>query len=208
MNSGHEHGAPGEKPPARVFLAIGISSAVEAGVARVQKAVEQGAPAALYRFVDAAQAHVTLRFLGQRSFDEQGRIAFAAAAVARESAPFDLAFGALGVFPDERRPHTLWMGMRQGRQEVVALAERLTRELERAGFPPEERPFAPHLTLARIKQRPPPGLMKRVLGFEIEATEPMRVEHFFLMESRAGAGGVRYVPLQTFRLEDVCTPSR
>jgi 2'-5' RNA ligase len=193
---------------ARVFLAIGISPAVASAVAGVQKAVERGAPAGFFRFGDAGQAHVTLRFLGQRSSEEQGRIALAAATVASESAPFDLAFGALGVFPDERRPHTLWMGLRDGRQEVITLAARLTRALERAGFPPEARPFAPHLTLARIKRRPPPGLMTRVLGSDVEGTELQRVENFLLMESRAAASGVRYVPLRSFRMEDACTPSR
>ena len=167
----------------------------------------RGAPAGLFRFGDPDQTHVTLRFLGQRSSEEQGRIAAAATAAASRKVPFELVFGGLGVFPDERRPHTLWLGLKRGRSEVAALAARLTEALQDVGFPPESRSFAPHLTLARIRRRPPPGLMTRVLGSEVEGTAVLRVESFFLMESRTAGGGVRYVPLRTFRLENACTPS-
>jgi len=165
------------------------------------------APPGFFRFGDPDQSHVTLRFLGQRSAEEQARIAGAAATTASRGEPFELVFGGLGVFPDEKRPHTLWLGLKRGRREVVGLAARLTEALEGVGFPPETRSFAPHLTLARIRRRPPPGSMTPVLGSEVDGTAVLRVERFFLMESRATGGGVRYLPLRTFRLENACTLS-
>lgn len=204
-----------EARSARVFLAVGISADMAGVVAELAQAIGRGAPAGLFRFVDAGQAHVTLRFLGQLSGEEQARIVRAAAAVAQHASPFDLAFGGLGVFPDERRPHTLWKGLLEGRTELVALAARLDTELAGAGFAPEGRPFVPHLTLARIKQRPPPGLMRSLLQGEIEGrgrvaieARAQSVESFALMESRVMGAGVRYVPLQIFRLETACTPSK
>jgi 2'-5' RNA ligase len=190
-----------------VFLAIGISPAVAGEVARAQQVLGGLGPPGLFRFADPDQSHVTLRFLGQRSPEEQQRIAVAAATTATRSAPFELVFGGLGVFPDQRRPHTLWLGLKRGRSDVVALAARLTEALEREGFPPESRSFAPHLTLARIRQRPPPATLTRMLGPEVDGTAALRVEDFFLMESRAAGGRVRYLPLRTFRLENTCTPS-
>jgi len=202
---------------ARVFLAVGISPAIAGVVEALARAIGRGAPAGLFRFVDAGQAHITLRFLGQRSDEEQTRIVRCAAAVARGVSPFSFAVGGLGVFPDERRPHTLWVGLTKGRPELIALAARLDTELDRAGFAPDGRPYVPHLTLARIKQRPPSGLMRKVLQGEIEggggafamgSTPPQSVESFAMMESRASPGGVRYVPLEIFRLETACTPSK
>ena len=127
--------------------------------------------------------------------------------------------GTLGVFPDERRPHTLWMGLAEGRPALVALATRLETELAGAGFAPEGRPYAPHLTVARIKQRPPPGLMTKIVGRDgegpmkgvasaIETPGAQPVESFALMESRATGAGVRYVPLRIFRLETACARSK
>jgi len=202
---------------ARVFLAVGISPTIAGLMEARARAIGRAAPAELFRFVDAGQAHITLRFLGQRSDEEQTRIVRAAAAAAAGVSAFSLAVGGLGVFPDERRPHTLWMGLTKGRPELIALAARLDSELHSAGFAPEGRPYVPHLTLARIKQRPPSGLMRKVLQGEIEggaramatdSTPTHSVGSFALMESRASAGGVRYFPLEIFRLETACTPSK
>jgi 2'-5' RNA ligase len=197
-----------EKRSARVFLAVPISAEVAADVARLQGMLAQNTPAGLFRFVQAEQAHVTLRFLGQRSEEDQTLIVGAAAAAASETVAFTLAFGALGVFPDDRRPHTLWMDIAEGRSEIVALAARLDALLAEAGFAPEGRPYVPHLTVARVKQRPPEGLMKILLGGDIGRTAVQSVESFALMESRHAGATVRYVPLRTFRLEKTCTPSK
>lgn len=197
-----------EKDSARVFLGVGIAADVAEAVARLNARLGKGAPAGLFRFVDAQQAHVTLRFLGQRSREEQEGIVRAASAAAKATIAFALGFGALGVFPDERRPHTLWMGLTEGRSDVVALAARLDAALAEGGFAPEGRPYVPHLTLARIKYRPPAGLMENILGGDVPATAIQAVESFALLESRPGGATVRYVPLRTFRLENPCTPSK
>ena len=193
---------------ARVFLAVRASLDVSATVTRLQSVLAEGAPSGLFRFVDGAQAHVTLRFLGHRSGEEQAGVVRAAEAVARTSAPFSIGFGGLGVFPDGRRPHTLWLGLTEGRAPLVELAARLETALAEAGFAPEGRPFVPHLTLARIKQRPAPALLKALLGAAVEPSRKQAVESFALMESRATGAGVRYVPLRIFRLETTCTPSK
>jgi 2'-5' RNA ligase len=144
----------------------------------------------------------------QRSRQEQELIVQAAATAAAETAAFALAFGALGVFPDERRPHTLWMGLTEGRGAMVLLAKRLENELAKLGFAAEDRPYTPHLTLARIKRRPPPDLMKNLLASDVPPMAITKVETFALMESRPAGPAVRYVPLTTFRLESPCTPSK
>jgi 2'-5' RNA ligase len=190
---------------ARVFLAVNISSENAHIVAERQTALGRSIPAGLFRFGDAEQAHVTLRFLGQRTDDEQASIARASTEVAARIAPFTLAFGGLGFFPDARRPHTFWMGVAEGRAELARLASDLETALAVAGFAPEGRPYVPHLTLARVKGRLPAGLAKRLLQAGAEPTSPQKVDSFALMESRATPRGVRYVPLQVFRLESACT---
>jgi 2'-5' RNA ligase len=197
-----------DEKSARVFLAIGLSLAATEALAELQRVLRNNTPAGLFRFVDPSQAHVTLRFLGRCTANEQTRVVQAASAAASGSAPFRVAFGGLGVFPDERRAHILWLGLTEGKAELVRLAGRLETELEKAGFAPEARPFAPHLTIARMKQRPPPGMVKALLAANTGSTDPAPVTIFSLMESRTVAGQVRYLPLSTFSLEDACTPSK
>jgi RNA 2',3'-cyclic 3'-phosphodiesterase len=197
-----------EEHSARIFLAISISTDIAEAVGETQRALGRGSPAGFFRFASPEQAHVTLKFFGRRSRDEQTRIARCAELVAARASPFVLAFGGVGVFPDERRPHTLWMGLSQGRSDVARLASQLEAELALAGFAPEARAYVPHLTLARIRQRPAPAMMTKLLGSSIDDTRPERVASFALMESRATRAGVRYVPLRIFRLETACLPSK
>ena len=202
-----ESEAMDEERSARVFLAVAISKEQSRALAGLQSEIRRNAPAGLYRFVEADQAHVTLQFLGQRSPDEQALIVRAATAAAEGVTTFDLAFGGLGVFPDERRPNVLWMGLTEGKPELVALAVRVAARLRAEGFVLEERPFVPHLTLARVKARPAPGTINTLLARGASPTCVHRVTSFALMESRSTSAGVRYVALRDFPLETPCTPS-
>jgi len=65
--------------------------------------------------------------------------------------PFELAIGGAGVFPDMNRPRIIWLGMNGDVARLVAFQNELEQTLQGMGFPREERPFRPHLTLGRIK---------------------------------------------------------
>jgi 2'-5' RNA ligase len=190
---------------ARVFLAVNISPENASIVAERQSVYRRCVPAGLFRFGDAEQAHVTLRFLGLRTEAEQASILRASSEVAGRTAPFSVAFGGLGFFPDARRPHTFWTGLAEGRAALAGLAADLETTLAGAGFVPEGRLYVPHLTLARVKGRLPAGLAEQLLESGFEPTQPQTVDSFALLESRATPRGVRYVPLRVFRLESACT---
>jgi 2'-5' RNA ligase len=55
-----------------------------------------------------------------------------------------------GAFPAERKPRALWLGMERGAAELGALADALDPALEPLGWPPDRRPYRPHLTVARL----------------------------------------------------------
>lgn len=100
---------------------------------------------------------MTLKFFGDIREGDVANISAVAEKAAAAVAKFELAIGGAGVFPDLNRPRVVWLGM----DGDVARLMTFQRELERAfgeiGFPPEERPFRPHLTLGRIKS--PKGLI-------------------------------------------------
>jgi 2'-5' RNA ligase len=54
-----------------------------------------------------------------------------------------------GAFPSAVRPRALWLGIREGAAELAAIAVALEAPLAGLGWPPEGRPFRPHLTVAR-----------------------------------------------------------
>lgn len=99
------------------------------------------------RFTARGQWHVTLQFLGNRADVEAVTDALAPLAVAAGPARF----GGAGAFPNERRARVLWLGLVEGAELLVQLAAAVGALLAPLGHAPEERPYHPHLTLARLK---------------------------------------------------------
>ena len=111
------------------------------------------------RWVDAGNFHLTLRFIGEIAEDVAADVD---EALARIKAPrFTLQLAGTGVFGGNR-PRALWVGAERS-PELVRLHDRIEQALIRAGLEPEGRKYAPHVTLARLREpdlgqaRPFPG---------------------------------------------------
>lgn len=127
------------------------------------------------RGVPAAHLHLTLAFLGDVPEDRVEAAKRVASGI--RGPAFELALDRLGFF---RRAGVGWAGPSCAPGELVHLQSTLERALHSAGFLLEERPFAPHLTLARKLVRP----------IATAAIDPVawRVESFALVESARGSG--------------------
>jgi RNA 2',3'-cyclic 3'-phosphodiesterase len=132
----------------RAFIAVEINPAT---TSRIAATVELLKPRiAAIRWVDAGNFHLTLKFLG--NIDES-RIEPIGAALTDALRPFPrLTINAkgLGVFPNPKRPRVLWVGL-VGSQ-LVSLQAKVESALTPLGFAPEEKSFAPHLTIGRWRQ--------------------------------------------------------
>lgn len=140
----------------RAFLAVPTpkepARAIQALVDRMKPRLPHA------RFVPADQWHLTLHFFAALSAGEVDEVRQAARAATAAQGPFTLTLRGLGVFPDGRRPRVLWLGVEEGALECVRLHEGLAAALRSRGLPVEERPFHPHLTLARFRTPPPGGI--------------------------------------------------
>lgn len=96
--------------------------------------------------------HLTVRYLGPVDPARLDMIAHTLGGVDL-GGPFRLRLDGLGAFPRPEQATVLWVGTAEGTGELHGLRERVEEELGAIGIAPEDRPFAPHLTLSRI--RPP-----------------------------------------------------
>lgn len=103
------------------------------------------------RWVRPEGIHLTFKFFGDVSADDVANIATIVEKVVEGERPFSLAIGGAGVFPDPHRPRVLWLGMNGDVERLLVFQKGLDQALLQIGFPREERPFRPHLTLGRIK---------------------------------------------------------
>jgi 2'-5' RNA ligase len=104
------------------------------------------------RFVDVAGLHLTLAFLGELDDERLAAATEAAKEAASAHAPFTLRLANLGAFGSARSPRVIWVGLAGDVARLRALQSTVADALEARGFAREARPFAPHLTLARIKK--------------------------------------------------------
>jgi len=103
------------------------------------------------RWVSPDHLHLTLQFLGDLTMSQVSKAVEAAEETAGAEAPFAITFAGLGAFPSSAAPRVVWVGVTEGSQRVSVLAERLAKALRARRLSLEDRPFAPHLTLARVR---------------------------------------------------------
>ena len=144
--------------------------------------------------------HITLRFLGPVAQARCGALLQAMEHAATGIAAFDLDIEGLGAFPDLNRPTVLWAGVHDDgpMQRVVRALETPLAALD---FPPEDRPFHGHLTLARIKRRLPAPFADIYSQYAKHRFGDSRVKELLLMHSDLTPSGPVYDVLGSVRLK-------
>jgi 2'-5' RNA ligase len=146
----------------RTFVAVALPDDLRARAISVARELSQFAPDV--KWVEPESLHWTLNFLGNVEQREVGEICAAVAEAALEHAPFDLVLHGAGAFPSAERPRTLWLGVGQGREEIMALQASIERALEPLGFRGEARRYTPHLTIGRPGRCEPPQALAAELA--------------------------------------------
>lgn len=151
----------------RAFLALDPPEEILLEIGRIQDRLRKLIRGDL-RWVRPEGIHLTLKFFGDVPENAVADISAVAGPAAAAVGPFELAIGGAGVFPDPGRPRVVWLGMNGEVARLVTFQQALERALGETGFPPEERPFRPHLTLGRVKS--PKGLAGLTEALEKEKT--------------------------------------
>lgn len=102
------------------------------------------------RWYEAADYHLTLKFLGDIQDAEAMRLSDAGDAVAARHAPLTLTLTTPSAFPNIFRPRVLFLGVKST-SALRDLVTDLEETMEILGVPRETRPYAPHITVARMK---------------------------------------------------------
>jgi len=128
----------------RVFVAVDIDEQIRTRIATFMQGVAGFAPDA--RWVRPESLHVTLKFIGEKPETEVQAITKALGEVRGQS--MQITMRGYGFFPTLRSPRVFWIGIEAG-PELKALANAVDKATAALGIPLEDRPFNPHLTLAR-----------------------------------------------------------
>jgi len=197
----------------RTFIAIDVPPAVLDTITRIQNRFKSLGVYASW--VKPGNIHLTLKFLGDTDPDRIPGIQAKLTETLAPFAPFRLSLNSAGVFPNTKSPRVLWVGLKDEEGTLETLQTAIEQALESVGFPLEQRPFSPHLTLARIKSpwgiKSPKGIKspqgKKELKDELDAvnqegigSHPFDVGEIKLYESQLTPKGSIYTVLANFKL--------
>ena len=187
----------------RLFVACELPPEMKAALAALQEALRrQGAPPV--RWVRPEGIHLTLKFLGAVPAQRVADICAALAPTVEGIRPLQLSLGSLGTFGGRRGARVVWVSVEGDAPRVAELQRRVEAALARLGFPTEDRPFAPHLTLARVPENVGSAERERLwdLTKALAAPEatPVTIRELSLMRSILGPAGAVYERLAAFPL--------
>ena len=187
----------GDRPEVgRAFVAVRPPEPVLDAVAERLRAGRPAHWPSTVRWAERAHWHLTLAFLGPVARLAPVVDALGSAAASQPAFPFQLA-GA-GAFPDAPRARVLWLGAGEGTRRFVALAAAVAEALEPLGHPRQDRPYHPHLTVARRREPAPAGEWIRAIGPE-PVGAPWTVREVVVYQSRTAATGPTYTVLEIGR---------
>ncbi len=179
----------------RLFVAIEVPSDIRSAVAAF---IEEFRPLAVQtKWVRAESIHITLKFIGGTDPGNLRRIESALAGV-RSAQPVTLQFRGVGFFPNEKRPRVFWIGT-ESSPNLKTLAADIDQSLHQLGFTMEDRPFIPHLTLARFNAPSlPPKLIAAAKENAARSFGSLTAREFHLIESKLKSTGAEYTTLHSF----------
>lgn len=179
----------------RIFIAIPISSHLQFCLGRVAAQPEAGV-----RWVHPKHLHLTLRFLGHITEEQFRRACLAVAQAVEEGpGPFTLSVKGIGAFPSPGHARVVWAGFTGDQEPLFRLHNILASRLHEVGFPPENRSFRPHITLARF--RSPASLPPRLNALRDQAFGSWQIDSLHVIESIPHPSGPEYVVRQRYELE-------
>ena len=195
----------------RIFIGIDLDSEIRGRLERFLEGVQGFAPDA--RWVRPESLHITLKFIGEQPQERVEAIAERLRQI--EGGAIEIRTAGYGFFPTAKAPRVFWIGI-QADPQLAALAQSIDSATGELGIAREDRPYSPHLTLARAgagrssgspKWRKGDGpnsafavLEKRLAAMGELDFGAMTAREFILYQSQLSSKGSKYTKLQRFPL--------
>lgn len=180
----------------RLFTGIALPEEIERRFEQLLGRLRPAAPAQSWSPVE--NLHVTIKFIGELGEARLPELKQALASL--PAAAPEIALHGLGWFPNPHHPRVLWGGV-QADPALSDLATAANQALVPLGIAAETKPYAPHLTLARIKTNEGLVPLRQAIA-QLDSLEfgRFRPAQFHLYLSRPGPRGSVYSKLASFPL--------
>lgn len=176
----------------RLFNAIELPLSVRRRLKDHIQHLREATPDSRASWAREDNLHLTVKFLGDTPVTKVEAFSEATQLAANRVSPFELIVGGCGVFPLHGQPRVLWIGIQDPSVELINYHRALEDESAKLRFAREQRPYHPHLTIARLRQ--PDGSRRvaelhRQMGFDPVS---LSVHDVCVIRSELRSEGSRY----------------
>jgi 2'-5' RNA ligase len=185
----------------RTFIALEMNNALHRHLAGVIHQVALVLPG--IRWVDPLSIHLTLAFLGELTDEQLAEAIQATEMAVQQAQPFSYRLSRLGTFGSPRNPRVIWMGIEEPAGPLASVHRMLNQQLLQHGFEVDTRPFAPHLTLARLKSPLSSQEQQKLQSLLVDkqhslvSMDSYAAHHLDVMKSELLRTGARYTCLRS-----------
>lgn len=183
----------------RCFIAVTLPAPLKQSVGKIMRGLsETGADV---KWVPEQNLHLTLKFLGATGEEKIEEMTGALRKKLSPYPPFYITIGGVGSFPGGRHPRVIWVGIQEHwpLEDIYRAVEGVTTRL---GYPPEDRPFSPHLTIGRVRSgKRLAEVLKRLDELQAADIGEFEVKGVTLMKSELKPGGAEHSSLAEILLE-------
>jgi len=178
----------------RLFVAIDLPPAV---IANLESLLAQLKPSAHINWSPIENLHITTKFIGEWPEERLPELTTALHALPPRPA-IPIVVEKLGFFPNPHAPRVFWAGVHGG-DVLTQLARETEEALAALGIAKEQRPYSPHLTLARIKTPgKQPALLQAVAKLSSLDFGNFTADRAFLYRSKTAPTGSVYTQVAEF----------
>lgn len=168
----------------RLFVSIEVPESIKSALAALDPHLRG------VRWLEPAQMHLTLAFLGSVATDTQQTLSEKLQAISWK--PFFLPLLGLGTFPSKGWPKIIWIGVGTGHPHLFQLHKRVQEAILATGLEPDLRSFHPHVTLARCREVSPQTIRPFLKSHADFDAGMVHVESFCLNSSQLTPAGSVY----------------
>jgi 2'-5' RNA ligase len=185
----------------RLFIAAALPDRVREQIERVVAPLRSKMPSASWTRPEAF--HLTFAFLGEQNQDLVAPLCRGLESALSSLQPVSVIASNSGFFPSEARARVVWIAL-QPEEPLKRIAAAVRAALRASKVDFDDKPYLPHLTLARIRDRWSAANIERfraaLSGF---ATEAAAVDSVILYQSRLSPRGAIHTALQRVLLGGV-----
>ncbi len=183
----------------RLFIAVLVPEELKERIAEAQEKIRRAGVDA--KLVEPENLHFTFKFLGEVGEEKIQEIESTIEKGCANFRPFEISVAGLDAFPSRNYARAVWVGVRDGYEQIRSLMEAIDEKLSQIGFTAEKE-HVPHITLVRVHSSR--NIAELLSLFEnLEETEigRMRVNEVKLMKSTLCRSGPVYEEVYSVKLK-------